>query len=743
MKRRELIQTVFSTIVATAALSSVAARARSEDLHGLTLKKVPPDAIPKNDVPIFSPDDVFTMPEQFWRDFKGKLYIGKAGTDPTLPQNLIDVFVKNANGGTALLSQPIDLNSETLKTFVAAKGALWSESEYSMALHNDNDEQIFYVPDVKNNGVSEFSRRLSQPGGYQLIGEISSFASLRQTRPLFSGAKVRLKGWHDGTEVGGGAFVGEMTPSEDDGGYIASSGQDFHWRRVSDDMNRITLFDFGAVADGKKDCLPAVMAMYHWAQNNNQKLSIQFPAGRFFISSFDISAKYIRFLRLAGAPVNFGYFPATTLVSDGKSEFLFKVNARWVELSNISFEGQIEHSPNGQGFFHNICPAGQYFRGSCLRFTGVGGVSLSLIDTLDCKIDQWYASKCTGDVIRGSWSFTKKGNWDHNTAIELSNFNVQHCRQGKVLNLPRCTQSIIHNGWIEHSEFPGDLSNGQWIVDALSLEGCKNPLIAHCSRLNMRQTNLQSGSWIDNSLANDEWLSSFERGSTRVESYGIAVDGSMKYNYLTSRFRIENHSSQEKWYELGNIHTPDVGDSWEIEVFGQSQFSNGSGTKALMSMTDDRHTGGKAIINLQRKIHGFEASWSVEGSSPINDVVYTTSNDSDTRVFVKLAQWLGSAGVMIKTTAKDRFVSGHCARFDSRMVHSEPPKGEKVHSAVRRFSLHNGLAGIGANEQGDLLVESRHIDVAKVETSRAEGYISLVINGQQVAVPYFALKQNS
>lgn len=94
MKRRELIRTAFSTIVATAALSSVSARARSEDLHGLTLKKVPPDAIPKNDVPIFSPDDVFTMPEQFWRDFKGKLYIGKAGTDPTLPQNLIDVFVK-------------------------------------------------------------------------------------------------------------------------------------------------------------------------------------------------------------------------------------------------------------------------------------------------------------------------------------------------------------------------------------------------------------------------------------------------------------------------------------------------------------------------------------------------------------------------------------------------------------------------------------------------------------------------
>jgi len=741
MKRRELIRTAFSSIVATAALNSLPAQGRSEDWDQVKLKKVPTDAIPKSDVPIFSPDDVFTMPEQFWRDFIGKLYIGKAGTDPTKPQNLVDVFFKNANGEVGLLQQPITLNSETLKKFITEKGALWSDSEYSMALHNDRDEQLFYVPDVKNNGGAEFSRRLAEPAGYQLIGEIASYAALRQTRPLFAGAKVRLKGWHDGSEVGGGAFVGEMSAAEDDGGYIASSGKDFHWRRISDDLNRITLFDFGAIADGKTDSLPAVLAMYHWAQNNNQTLSIQFPAGRFFISSLDISEKYIRFFRLAGAPVNFGYFPSTTLVSDGKSEFLFRINARWVEVSNISFDGQSKDHSNTQGFFHNTCPAGQYFRGSCLRFLNVGGVSLSLIDTLDCKIDQWYANYCTGDVIKGVWSLTKKGNWDHNTAIELSNFNVQHCSQGKVLNLPRCTQSLIHNGWIEHSEFPGDISNGQWIIDALSIEACKNPLISHFSRLNMRQTNLQAGSWIDNAQIGEEWLSAFERGSTRVESYGIAVDGSMKYNYLTSRFRIANHSNQEKWYQLGNIHTPDVGDSWQIELLGQSQFSNGTDKSPLKDVVNDRNTGGSAFVTLQRKVKGFEASWHAEGSSPILDVIYTREQDANTRVYVKLAGWIGSAIVLIKTTAKDRFASGQCARFDSHMEAENPPKDDNTYRAVKRFSLHNGMAGIGANEQGDLLVKSRHLSADQVETSQPEGYISMVVNGQQVAIPYFSLKQ--
>ncbi|WP_034915881.1 MULTISPECIES: phage tailspike protein [Erwinia] len=739
MKRRDLIRTAFSSVVATAALGSFSARAGEPGQ--VELKKVPANAIPKNDVPIVTPDDVFTMPDQFWHDFTGKLYIGKAGADPTQSQNLIDVFFKNANGDVALLQQPITLNSDTLKKFVAMKGSLWSGSEYSMALHNENGEQLFYVPDVKNNGVSEFSRRLAQPAGYQLIGEIPSYEELRQTRPLFSGAKVRLKSWHANVEAGGGEFIGELSAGEDDGGYIASSGKDFHWRRANDDLNSITLFDFGAIADGKTDTLPAVTAMYHWAQKNNQKLSILFPAGRFFISSLDISEKYIRFFRLSGATVNFGYFPATTLVSDGKSDFLFKINARWVEVSNISFEGGIDKQPNTQGFFHNACPAGQYFRGSCLRFINVGGVSLSLLDTLDCKIDQWYANKCTGDVIKAAWTNTKKGNWDHSTAIELSNFNVQYCTKGKVLNLPRCTQSIIHNGWIEHSEFPGDLSNGQWIVDALSLEACKNPLNAHCSRLNMRQTNLQSGSWIDNSLGDDEWLSSFERGSTRVESYGIAVDGSMKYNYLSSRFRIENHSDQEKWYLLGNIHTPDVGDSWEIEVFGQTQFSNGTDKNALKNVVNDRNTGGRAMISLQRKTKGFEGSWHLEGSSPIVDVMYTTNQDANTQVYIKLAGWIGAAGVMMKTTAKDRFATGQCARFDSRMRFENPPQGDNVHRAVRRFSLHNGKAGIGANEEGDLLLQSRRLNADQVDTSKAEGYLSMVVNGQQVAIPYFALKQ--
>jgi len=382
----------------------------------------------------------------------------------------------------AQIAQPVALNKGNFSQFIKDNAALIADPSHSMAVEDNNGQMLFNITDVSRPGAADFSQRLAQPAGYQLIGEIPSVEELRKTRPLFEGAKVKLKSWHDGFEVGGGEFVGSFQPAQDDGG-VNFAGQGFHWRRVVEDFNRLTLFDFGAIADGKTDTAPAIMAMFTWSQQANQQICVQFPAGTFFVSVCDFGDKYLNFFRVSGAMVNFGYFPATTVVSDGKSEFIFSMNARRVELSNLIFNGNSDKNPNKQGFFHNTCPGGQYFRGACLRFNFVGGTAISLQDTLDCKIDQWYASRCSGDVIKSGWSGQKQGKWDHSTAIELSNFNAQHCRGGKVLNLPRCGQSIIHNGWIEHCDNPGDISNGQWIVDALSLEDWKNPLIAHNPRL--------------------------------------------------------------------------------------------------------------------------------------------------------------------------------------------------------------------------------------------------------------------
>lgn len=735
MKRRDVLQSAASTLVA--ALSATAFSSYAAKNSAVAPGTLDPQGLPQGDVPILTPENLYAMPEEFWQNFDGQLWIGKAGSDASQPGNQIPLFLRDASGKLSPVSQPLTLNKASLTRFVQQREALVASPAHSMTVKDSRGATLFAIPDVSKPSAAAFDQRLTQPAGYQLIGEIASVAELRKTRPLFNGAKVKLKSWHAGGESGGGEFIGSFDAAKDDGG-VCFAGDGFHWRRAVDNVNRLSLFDFGAVADGKTDAAPAVRAMYLWSLQNQQQIGVQFPAGTFFVSGCDFSAEEQRFFRVTGAMVNFGYFPATTLVSDGKSAAVFDVNARWVELGNLIFNGNSDRQPNQQGLFRNRCAGGQFFRGSCLRFNGVGGTAVSLLDTLDCKIDQWYASHCSGDVIKAGWSGRKAGVWDHSTAIELSNFNAQHCRGGLVLNLPRCSQSIIHNGWIEHCESPGDISNGQWIIDALSLEDCHNPLIAHHSRLNMRQTNLQSGSWIDNAAEGDRWLNEWEMGSTRVESYGVAIDGSLSYSYLTSRWRLENNSASQTWFELGTFYSPAVGDSWEIELFGQSAFSNGSDRQPLRNPISDQTTGGRATIRLQRKKQRAEASWSAEGSSPLIAVRLDAVNDQQARVFVKLAGWTPAAIVLIKTTGQDRFATGRCARVSAKMQAETPPSGSEL--VAQRFSLHNGSAGIGGNEEGDLLLASRALDAARVDTSQPKGFISLVINGEPCAVPFFALK---
>ncbi|UYL08099.1 hypothetical protein B9G69_013695 [Bdellovibrio sp. SKB1291214] len=597
-----------------------------------------------------------------------------------------------------------------------------------------------FVAALSVGAISNRAEAAALPASYAQ-GDIGSVIELRSTRPSVNGAKMTVRSYHSGLNVGGGDFIGYLSSGTDDGGTVFA-GNGYHWRRVITDPNSLTIVDFGAKPDGKTDSAAAMKAMFAWSQANYPTIGIQLPGGKFFVSQVDMGTAELPFFRVAGGAVNFGYFPSTNLVSDGQKSPLFKVVARRAEISNLVFNGQTNVKTNYQGFFTNTCTGGQFFRGACLRFQYVGGASLSLLDTLDCKIDQFYANNCTNDIVRAGWSGRAAGVWDHSTAIELSNFNIQNCKSGKVFNLPRCTQSIMHNGWIEHCTNPGDISNGQWILDALSLEDCTNPLNARYSRLNQRQTNLQSGSSIDNSNTGTDpsrWLSAWEMGSTRIESFGSDLGGSLRYGHINSQYRLSNNVGTAEWFELGNFFTPTMGDNWEIELFGQTQYNAGSTNQPLTNLISGKTTGGKATIHLQRKgDNKAEATWFGEGSCPVLAVRIEPRSATDTKVFVKINNWTPTIIVLLKSNGKDRFLAGQCLRFDPVMEKGAP--GSATENAPARFSLHNGQAGIGGNEEGDLLLATRLVAASSVDTSKAKGYIHVVINGETVAMPYFNIK---
>ncbi|MBN1084134.1 hypothetical protein JNO12_02570 [Erwinia aphidicola] len=120
--------------------------------------------------------------------------------------------------------------------------------------------------------------------------------------------------------MGGGLFVYDMldTTTPHDHGVVIQTPGGKRWKRVLTDYNEVTVVHFGALADGKTDCKQAVEWMWNWSKRVNPTLGIKFPAGKFMLSKFDISAAEVPKFRVAGEHVNFGYYPSTELVSDKK-----------------------------------------------------------------------------------------------------------------------------------------------------------------------------------------------------------------------------------------------------------------------------------------------------------------------------------------------------------------------------------------------------------------------------------------
>lgn len=140
----------------------------------------------------------------------------------------------------------------------------------------------------------------SEPG----TPEVASFAVLRNRTPKQTGERVYLTSYNDGWAAqakmpsGGGFFVGYKTAQADDGGFVASKGTAYHWRRVIS-IEELDVTHFGAVADGVTDGARACEAMFDFLKSDfanainarASSLPVRFPAGTFFVSPVDLTAK--------------------------------------------------------------------------------------------------------------------------------------------------------------------------------------------------------------------------------------------------------------------------------------------------------------------------------------------------------------------------------------------------------------------------------------------------------------------
>lgn len=666
---------------------------------------------------ISMPSQLFTLPNRFGAVLNGSIYIGEIDKDPTQAANQIPVYVEDEAGNAIRVPQPIKINGGGYPSYNGQPAKFTTAQGHSMVVLDSLGVQQFYFPNVLRFNPDQMEGQLGGPTGWSYIGKVGSWSALKSLKPSYDGMRVLLDSYRARTAAGvgggGGEFIGYLKAGTDDGGTICA-GTGYYWQRVVDDEGKLTVLDFGAYTDdGATDSQPAITAMFRWAQANNPRVGIQFPAGKFKASGLDIaSAGEISIFRAVGAGTHtaFGYMPTTEIVGDQGSGWIFNIFARYTEIGSFIWNGERNIKANTKGFLNNICPGGQFNRGNNLRIRWSGGVFWNFLDSLDMKVDQFYSERCNDSILRGRPSGQVAGNWNHLTAIELSNFNIQYSTgDGDALDLPKAGQSLIWNGWIEHTTNPANLSNGQWIVDAFSVEDCANPIKANYFRGIVRQNNLQSGSRWDYTAGDQSpLLSGWEYGRSRIENFGAYFTGSLDFGFLSSQQKIQNNVNGFQWVRLGSLFIPDQGDTVEIEVLGTQQYDLVS---TLKMVGGTNQGGGKAVIRMQRKASGrIDMSWHGEGSCPLAAVMYSYPENAFNSpvVYIQLGNYVRNTICFVKTTSKDRYQAGQCFRwrFDGANVTRAEIDAEANATVAKNqtsFGIYNG-AGFGYSDDGNLVL---------------------------------------
>jgi len=616
------------------------------------------------------------------------------------------------------------------KIMLNQNGIDWQTDAGQLVLKQNNLADV--DPEMSRGNLNVFSKeevsnlvggggipdQIQAQDGFKYIGRVASFADLVAVVPSKAGERVMVSGYHSGSDVGGGIFISRAgSVGVSDGGTVVPVNGSFYWQRLIEDAGSLDVTHFGAKKDNATDCAGACLAMWNYTQtlgNGGNKIGIQFPAGEFAVGNVDISANYVGNFRLSGKGNStvFGYFPSTRIKLIGADNApAFKVQARRSDVSNVQIYGQYEVKANTRGFFKNTCTSGQYVHGINWRSEYTGGPIFDLLDTLDTKFSEFYASYSYGGVIYGTPSMSEQGSWDHLTAIELSNFNVQRCYNKPAFDLQRSGQSFIYNGWIEKTDYPGDLSNGQWIIQGLSMEDCVNPLDLTFTRAQLSQINMQGTSSVryDNP-EKSRLLSTYEMGRNRIEAYGAQFFGSLSYDYLSSHYRLSNNTANAAWFNLGKLIVTNQNDATKIRFFGANGQASASSDQGIF---DSNNFGGGECSLTLRRVPGSgtrqDCAIEVHGNSPIADIRLSRPYENDVEVYVQLKPNCGIVTAMLETTANSRFDSGtrFLWTYNGAAVADDVIAGMALYSPRRTVSFGTIGAGLAIMEDKTLAFSGR------------------------------------
>jgi amylovoran biosynthesis protein AmsF len=312
------------------------------------------------------------------------------------------------------------------------------------------------------------------------------------------------------------------------------------------------------------------------------------------------------------------------------------------------------------------------------------------------------------NIFRVLASGTTSGGWNHSTAIELTNFNIQHhlCEESQqgALFIPNCGQSLIWNGWIEHCTYPGNLTLGQWNIHSLSMETNTNPLYMSQSRFMNYLFSNPTGKGIDAdtqmTVAYDTGeytsrsVSTYEKGFGEWNTHGLYLNSPVRFDFNATQKYVSNITSSAIWVYVGHFFLPTLAQTMNIRVSGRTGYSTASALAGI---------DGSAVISIQnRGSTASTVSWHSPRNGCIHDVVYTQPYERDTHIYVKIPAY-SRVGFFVETNGLLRKDTGTPTYIQWDMSTVADISELTTQDAVSTCSMGTTSAGLIADGENNLL----------------------------------------
>ncbi|PHM51540.1 phage tailspike protein [Xenorhabdus sp. KK7.4] len=130
-------------------------------------------------VVVSMPSQLFTMARSFKACSHGKIYIGKVDTDPTIPDNQIEVYIEREDGSYIPAMQPIIINQAGYPVYAGQISKFVTVEGHSMAVYDSYGSQQFYFPNILKYSPDRLEQRLGSYGD----GEGDALIAVKQPYP--------------------------------------------------------------------------------------------------------------------------------------------------------------------------------------------------------------------------------------------------------------------------------------------------------------------------------------------------------------------------------------------------------------------------------------------------------------------------------------------------------------------------------------------------------------------------------